>query len=70
MASKRRLSRKQCRNKRRYKTTDEAKAAIDSMRTAGIYKWQKAYSCKFCKGHHIGRPSRKRKKENNKNHYY
>ena len=60
MASKRRISRKQCRNKKRYKDTEEAGAAIDSMRNAGIYKWQKVYYCKFCKGHHVGRPSRKR----------
>lgn len=62
MASKRRLSRKQCRNKRRYKTTEEAQAAIDSMKTAGIYKWQKAYPCNFCKGFHVGRPKQRRRK--------
>jgi hypothetical protein len=55
MASKRRIRRKSCTNKRRHATQGDAKRAVAVMiRTKPDGRRIVAYSCGFCGGWHIG----------------
>lgn len=56
MSSKRRLRRRQCRNKRRYASESEALRTIAYLnRTERDRPGLHPYACQFCKGWHIGR---------------
>lgn len=53
MASKRKIRRKQCGDKRRHKTQAQAVAHLISLQRdygANLH----SYFCKFCKGWHVG----------------
>lgn len=64
MASKRRIRRKKCLNKRRYETREEAFAVILSMRHFGAgyetttHRLQ-PYGCRYCGGWHVGHGGRR-----------
>lgn len=62
MSSKRRLRRRSCEGKIRHTSKENARAAIRSMSHNKIYGGQWPYKCQFCKGWHVGRPDKKRKK--------
>jgi hypothetical protein len=56
VSSKRRLRRRQCRNKRRFVNLEEAQRTIAYLsqmerNRPGLH----AYACQFCRGWHIGR---------------
>lgn len=58
MASKRKIRRRSCDCKQKYKTSkDAAKAAYYSSKRGNVINsWAiRWYKCKFCKGFHIGR---------------
>lgn len=56
MASKRRIRRKQCSNKRRYATRLEAEGTMKEVIRKGKKHggWLNVYSCRFCGGFHFG----------------
>jgi hypothetical protein len=58
MASKRRLRRKSCARKLRYKTIETAKTAARIM-GARVKKRLWPYRCHFCQAYHVGKPNRK-----------
>lgn len=59
MASKRRIRRRQCSNKKRFATHVLASEAMHSLIHSGKKRggWLHIYSCKFCKGWHFGHAS-------------
>lgn len=56
MASKRRIRRKQCGNKRRYPTSAAAMAEMQDVIRNGRKGggWLNVYRCQFCRGYHFG----------------
>lgn len=55
MSSKRRKRRRECTNKRRYETREEAWQGLMAMYRAGTLAVRHVYLCGFCGGYHIGR---------------
>ena len=57
MASKRRIRRNSCTDKRRYESASQARAAISGLfRRKGYQGYLQAYPCRFCGGFHFGHP--------------
>lgn len=61
MSSKRRLRRRSCTSKKRYDNAIDAQRDADDLRAKYGGIWL-SYSCRFCSGYHVGRPSLKQKK--------
>ena len=59
MSSKRRIRRRSCEGKTKYKTRNAAKVAIHTGNHKGFML---PYKCKFCKQWHVGRPNKNRRK--------
>jgi len=62
MASKRRLRRKSCARKQRYKTIQTAEVAAHIM-SARVKNRLWPYRCQFCQAYHVGKPNRKQLSE-------
>ncbi|MDR1162721.1 MAG: hypothetical protein LBM17_02640, partial [Candidatus Accumulibacter sp.] len=58
MASKRRIRRNVCGRKIRHATEAAARAAIRSLRRAGVLAALTPYRCPFCGQFHVGHPPR------------
>jgi len=56
MSSKRRLRRKSCEGKSRYNKKDADIVAWKDRNRTG--HWIRSYKCNFCKGWHVGHPTR------------
>lgn len=56
MASKRRIRRRQCSGKKRFKTSGEAHGTMYSLIQSGNKRggWLHVCFCKFCHGYHFG----------------
>lgn len=56
MASKRRIRRRSCQNKRRFDTKEQAGGVLGYLKRRGVMDRQtEIYPCKFCGGYHLGR---------------
>ncbi len=54
MASKRRLRRRQCEQKRRHTTAGDALVALHRLQRKGHQGKLTIYRCRFCNGYHVG----------------